>query len=97
MTKPRRPTPRSVSASTAAKNFGALVDRVREERAVYLIERAGKPVAQIGPVPAAQCTLASLAAWLETRRRLDDGYWKDVEGAVSAFNAPAVPGDPWER
>ena len=41
---------RVVTATDAAKNFGAIVDRVREDRAVYVVERGGTPVAQIGPV-----------------------------------------------
>jgi antitoxin (DNA-binding transcriptional repressor) of toxin-antitoxin stability system len=86
-----------VTASEAAKKFGALVDRVREERAVYVVERGGRPVAQIGPVSTGSCTLAQLADWLRARPALDDAYLDDVERAASAFNVPAVPGDPWER
>ena len=86
-----------VTASEAAKKFGALVDRVREERAIYIVERGGRPVAQIGPVTGGSCTLGRLAEWLEARPRLDDGYLDDVERAASAFNVPAVPGDPWGR
>ena len=37
-----------IAATDAAKNFGHLVDRVRETRATYVIERHGRPVAQIG-------------------------------------------------
>jgi hypothetical protein len=33
----------SVSATDAAKNFGRLVNRVREERATYIVERGGTP------------------------------------------------------
>lgn len=86
-----------VTASDAAKKFGALVDRVREERAVYIIVRGGRPVAQIGPVAGGHCTLARLAERLASRPRLDDAYLDDVERAVSGFNVPAVPGDPWGR
>ena len=86
-----------VTASEAAKKFGALVDRVREERAIYIVERGGRPVAQIGPVAGGHCTLGRLAEWLSAGRRLDDEYLGDVERAASAFNVPAVPGDPWVR
>ena len=41
---------RVVSATEAAKNFGEVLARVREERAVYVVERRGKPVAEIRPV-----------------------------------------------
>ncbi|HVL67008.1 MAG TPA: hypothetical protein VM364_07075 [Vicinamibacterales bacterium] len=86
-----------VTASEAAKKFGALVDRVREERAVYIVERGGRPVAQIGPVSGGHCTLGQLADWLRSRPALDEAYLEDVERATSAFNVPAVPGDSWER
>jgi len=33
--RPRRPTAESIAATEAAKNFGRLVDRVREEGATY--------------------------------------------------------------
>ena len=88
---------RVVSASEAAKNFGALVDRVRSDRAEYVIERGGKPVARIAPVAVERCTLRDLVSWLGTREPLDAGYLEEVERAVAAFNEPAVPGTPWER
>ena len=51
---PRRTSPDAVTvpATEAAKNFGRLVDRVREERAVVVVERGGIPVARIVPVDA---------------------------------------------
>jgi len=44
----------------AAKSFGRLVDRVREERATIVIERGGKAVAQITPLVGASFTFAAL-------------------------------------
>lgn len=88
---------RTVSASEAAKNFGALVDRVRSERAVYVVERGGAPVVRIEPVETVRCTLGDLAAWLRSREPLDPRYLDEVERVVAAFNDPAVPGNPWER
>jgi antitoxin (DNA-binding transcriptional repressor) of toxin-antitoxin stability system len=40
---------RAVAAPSAAKNFGALVDRVRESGAVYEVESHGQVVAEIRP------------------------------------------------
>lgn len=88
---------RTVSASEAAKNFGALVDRVRSERAVYVVERAGTPVVRIEPAETVRCTLGDLAGWLRSREPLDARYLDEVERVVAAFNEPAVPGDQWER
>ncbi len=85
---------RAISATAAAKQFGRLVDRVREERAVYVIERGGRPVAEIGPA-AQGCTLRDLAAFLRARRRLDHAYGKAVEAGVALMNRPAVPEDRW--
>jgi antitoxin (DNA-binding transcriptional repressor) of toxin-antitoxin stability system len=87
-----RPT---ISATDAAKTFGRLVDRVREERAVYVIERGGTPVAEIGPVAAASCTLADLVEVLRTRSPLDKAYLREVGSGVKAWNKPAVPRDRW--
>jgi len=87
-----RPT---ISATDAAKTFGRLVDRVREERAVYVIERGGTPVAEIGPVAAASCTVADLVEVLRTRPRLDKGYLREVAAGVKAWNKPSVPRDRW--
>ena len=87
--------PRVISASAAAKNFGALVDRVREEQAAYVVERSGVPVAQVAPVPRRQATLADLVAAIRSGPSADDGFLRDVERGVAFFNRPVVPGDPW--
>ena len=87
-----RPT---ISATEAAKTFGRLVDRVREERAVYVIERGGTPVAEIGPVASASCTVADLVEVLRRRPPLDKGYLREVEAGVKAWNKPSVPRDRW--
>lgn len=94
---------RSIPATEAAKNFGRLVDRVRETQATYTIERSGSPVAQIGPVDAVGdstntgCTVADLVAALRAGGRLDKAYLKEVEAGVRAANRPTVPDDPWAR
>ena len=85
-----------ISATAAAKNFGRLVDRVREERAVYIVERGGVPVAQIAPVAGPGCTLRDLADLLRTAGRLDEEYLRTVEAGVRTANKPTVPRDPWK-
>ena len=87
---------RAISATAAAKNFGRLVDRVREEGAVYVIERAGRPVAEIGPAAARACTVRDFVAFLRSRRRVDEAYLREVEAGVARLNRPAVPEDRWE-
>jgi len=88
---------RTISATEAAKNFGGLVDRVREAKAVYTIERGGVPVAEIGPVAANRCTIADLVALLRRLPRVDEGYLKAVEEGIRALNKPTLPRDLWER
>jgi len=87
---------RTVSATYAAKSFGRLVDRVRSERARYVVERGGTAVAQIGPVTASLCTVADLVDLLGGRDRLSEAYLREVEAGVASLNQPSVPGDPWE-
>jgi prevent-host-death family protein len=86
---------RTISATAAAKTFGGLIDRVREERAVYVIERAGTPVARVVPMAGGSCTLAELARLLERRIELAPKYLDAVEAGIRAANKPVVPGDPW--
>jgi antitoxin (DNA-binding transcriptional repressor) of toxin-antitoxin stability system len=87
---------RVVTASEAAKNFGALVERVREARATYVVERSGVPVVEIVPVSWARPTVADLVGWLGGPDRLDDGYLAEVERGVAYLNEPSIPGSRWE-
>ena len=86
-----------IAATEAAKTFGRLVDRVREERATYVIERGGKPVAQIGPVETRGCTLSELAEFLRSQPKMDEAVLRSIENGIARFNRPAVPKDPWAR
>lgn len=89
--------PRVVSASEAAKSFGALVNRVREERAAYVVERAGAPVVQISPVErGAGATVADLVDLLRAADRLGEPYLREVENGIRIFNRPASFKTPWE-
>jgi len=81
-----------VSATDAAKNFGRLVDRVREQRATYVIERAGEPVAQIGPVAAPAFTVGELKALVSRLPPPGAEYQRAVERAVTRHNRPAPGG-----
>lgn len=93
----KKPRTRKVTASDAAKNFGALADRVRSERATYIVERAGVPVVRVEPVDVVRCTFRDLADWYADREPLDSRYLAEVERMIKAANTPAVPGDPWDR
>ena len=89
---------RTIPATDAAKNFGRLVDRVREEGATYLIERHGRAVAQIGPIETEKPkTLRHLIEALEAAPRLDEEVLKYIEEGIALYNQPEVPKNGWER
>jgi prevent-host-death family protein len=95
---PRRSAAESIAATDAAKNFGRLVDRVREEGAIYIIERHGRPMAQIGPVASSPTkTLRALAEAMRTAPKLDEETLRYIEEGVARHNRPAVPRNRWER
>ena len=93
---PVAPGHRVVTASEAAKNFGALVDQVRESRSTYVVERAGVPVVQITPAVPPHPTLTDLVDCLRASGRLDERYLKDVERGVAFLNEPSIPSSRWE-
>ena len=105
MSRPKRSRPgrgpaasgnRVVTASDAAKNFGALVEQVREARATYVVERAGVPVVQITPAAAPHPTVADLVDCLRDAGRLDERYLKAVEQGIAFLNEPSIPSSRWE-
>ncbi|HMB80455.1 MAG TPA: type II toxin-antitoxin system Phd/YefM family antitoxin [Vicinamibacterales bacterium] len=87
-----------IAATDAAKNFGHLVDRVRESGATYVIERHGRPVAQIGPITSEEPkTLRDLVEYLKTAPKLDEEVLRYIEEGRAIFNRPEVPTNRWER
>jgi prevent-host-death family protein len=96
--KARWAAPESIAATDAAKNFGELVDRVREEGVTYVVERHGRPVAQIGPVETEKPkTLRGLAEYLKTAPKLDAEVLRYIEEGRAIYNKPEVPRNRWER
>jgi antitoxin (DNA-binding transcriptional repressor) of toxin-antitoxin stability system len=85
----------TVRATDAAKNFGAIVDRVREAGVAYVVERKGRPIARIAPMTERRCTIGELAAWLADRRPGSDEYGIAVGAHVKAANRPRVPTTRW--
>ena len=86
-----------MSATEAAKNFGRLVDRVREGHATYIVERGGKPVAQIGPAAGQSFSMADFKALVRRLPRGDSEYLDAVERAAARHNRPRVRRNPWGR
>jgi antitoxin (DNA-binding transcriptional repressor) of toxin-antitoxin stability system len=94
----KTPKTHAIPATDAAKNFGRLVDRVREEGATYVIERHGRAVAQIGPVRGPRHrTLRDLVAAIEAAPKLDEETLRYIEEGIAVLNRPEVPANPWER
>jgi len=90
---------RVVSATEAARNFGDVLTRVQEERAVYVVERRGKPVAQIGPVEERVFTVGDFIELVRSGRvpKAGEQYAAAVEEGIAFLNRPEVPESPWER
>lgn len=88
---------RRVSATDAAKNFGRLVDQVREARATYIVERGGTPVARISPITRRPFTMAEFKVLLGSAPRMDDEYVAAVERGAAAHNRPRKRRSPWGR
>jgi len=95
--RPTRGISSRVSATEAAKNFGRLVDRVREERTTYVVERGGKAVARITPMEREVFTLADLRALITASPRAEAEYLSATENAASTRNRPRARRNPWAR
>ena len=96
--KARLAASESVAATDAAKNFGRLVDRVREAGATYVIERHGRPVAQIGPVKTEEPkTLRNLIDAIQAAPKLDEEVLRYIAEGIAIYNKPEVPRNRWER
>src|SRR5262245_28209532 len=89
--------PFRVPAPDAAKNFGGLVERVREEHATYTIERGGKAVAHIGPAAGQSCSMADFKALVRRFPSVGGEYLDAVERAAARHNRPRVRRNPWGR
>lgn len=86
---------RVVSATEAAKKFGEVLARVREERAVYMVERHGKPVARIAPVEDPIFTGADFVELVRSSPDQPAGpeFACAVRAGIEFFNRPEVPRD----
>ena len=87
---------RTISATSAAKSFGSLIDHVRSERAEYVVERGGSAAVRIVPVSVSRCTGGDLIRIVRELGSVDREYLEAVESGVAALNKPAVPKNRWE-
>lgn len=87
--------PKAVSATEAAKNFGRIVDAVREARVEYVVERGGVPVARIAPASDRTCSGRDLVDLMRAAAGPDEAFRRAVESGRARLNRPAVPKSPW--
>ncbi len=92
---PRRTWRRTISATTAARRFSEIVNRVCYQGEAFVVERGGAPVCEIVPARSGRISLAELQDFLRTLPVVDDAYWEAV--AKAAARQPALPPSPWER
>jgi prevent-host-death family protein len=97
MAKKRNRRGLAVSATDAAKNFGRLIDRVREERVEYVVERSGTPVVRVVPVHGPAFTLGAFKSLLASASHVAPAYADEVERAIERHNRPRVRRNPWRR
>jgi hypothetical protein len=93
----RRSKDHVISATAAAKNFGALIEHVRSDRAEYVVERGGAPAVRIVPAGPHRCSVADLVELLRSSAAPGEPYLKAVEAGIAKLNKPSVPEDRWER
>jgi antitoxin (DNA-binding transcriptional repressor) of toxin-antitoxin stability system len=89
---------RAVAATEAAKNFGGLVDRVRESGETYQVESRGQVVVEIGPPPR-RFTVADLRDLLARGPRAPvelidaiDAARRGIDTDADAGRAPLLSG-----
>lgn len=86
---------RAVSATEAARSFGEVLTAVLEERATYVVERHGKPVARIGPAEEGDFRLGDFLELVRSRAGRSAGpeFACAVREGIEFLNRPGVPGD----
>lgn len=89
--------PRTITATTAARTFRAVLNAVEHEGATFRIERHGRLVAEIGPTAGG----ASGSRWGEVQAALRTGPQPDdaFEAGLVALRQSVghLPADPWAR
>jgi antitoxin (DNA-binding transcriptional repressor) of toxin-antitoxin stability system len=90
----------SINATQAVRSFSELLNEIKYKGTTYTIERSGKPIAELAPVPASakKRTLSELHSILDGLPKLGDGasaFSEDVEAVKRA--QPLTPtGVKWD-
>jgi prevent-host-death family protein len=86
---------RTVTASLAARRFGALLDEVRRTGESVIVTQHGRPACRIAPPPAPESTVETLLEVLERAPRVDADFLDTVERI--ARDQPLAPPTPWDE
>lgn len=82
---------RRVAATELARRLGDILNRVRYQGETFVVERNGKAVARIVPMPGAAASLrAALDAW-RSAGEPDPAFADDVARVGAADRAPEAP------
>jgi antitoxin (DNA-binding transcriptional repressor) of toxin-antitoxin stability system len=84
-----------ISADEAGQTFSDVIERVRSQGDVFVVERGGEPICRIEPIVPVRRTVRDLIRLLQAAPRPDDAYLDAVEDV--AQNQPTLPETPWER
>ncbi len=87
-----------LTVTEAVRNFSEILSRVRFKGERFLLVKGGRPIAELGPTPAAGLVrLEELPAVLETLPHLEpedaDRFARDLESGRSAVGP--MPVAPW--
>jgi antitoxin (DNA-binding transcriptional repressor) of toxin-antitoxin stability system len=72
-----------ISATTAARSFSELMNRVRYRGESFVVERGGKPICEILPARPARFSGAELANLLRSLPKPDEEYLAIVEELIA--------------
>jgi antitoxin (DNA-binding transcriptional repressor) of toxin-antitoxin stability system len=84
-----------ISATEAARNFSALMNRVRYRGESFVVERSGQPICEILLARPAKFSGAELASLLPSLPTPDAEYLTIVEELI--VKQPAVAESGWQR
>jgi antitoxin (DNA-binding transcriptional repressor) of toxin-antitoxin stability system len=84
-----------ISATTAARSFSELMNRVRYRGESFIVERGGKPICEILPARPPKFTGAQLVDLLRSLPRPDEEYLTVVEDLTK--NQQLVAKSGWRR
>ena len=82
-----------ITATDASRNFKRVLDRAEFDRETFVVERNGKPVAEIRPAQT-RSTVADLVRFLHENPLPDPDFADDVRSVIEESRRD-VPRDRW--